>query len=191
MKPARELLQPGDGLLIVDMQQDFYPGGLLAVPEGDRVVPVLNQWINAAREKQIPVYASRDWHPREHVSFKTQGGPWPVHCVQDTPGAAFVPELKLPDQTIVISKGTRFDHDQYSVFADTGFEEKLRQDGIKRLWIGGLALDVCVKTSALDARKAGFGVNLILSATRPVFPEAKEITVEELRQAGVEIFSEN
>src|SRR5690606_14055706 len=103
-------LKPGDALLIVDVQNDFLPGGALPVPEGDKVVPVLNEWIAAAREANIPVYASRDWHPFNHMSFEQEGGIWPPHCVQDTPGAQFYPELDFSEgEFIVLNKGSHPD----------------------------------------------------------------------------------
>ena len=116
MAIPRELLKPGDGLLIVDVQKDFCPGGALPIAEGDRVVPILNRWLRAARERGIPVYASRDWHPRRHASFREQGGPWPPHCIQGSEGARFHPKLELPEDAVAIAKGVRLDHDQYSAF---------------------------------------------------------------------------
>src|SRR5215471_21185819 len=98
-------LRLGDALLIVDVQNDFCPGGALAVREGDKIVPILNQWIVEANEKGVPIFASRDWHPRSHISFKERGGPWPPHCVKGTPGAAFHPGLWLPSNVEVLSKG--------------------------------------------------------------------------------------
>src|SRR5262245_2557199 len=109
MVNPRQALRPDDALLIVDVQSDFCPGGALPIDRGDDVVPVLNQWVAAAVDSRVPVFASRDWHPRQHLSFKESGGDWPVHCVQDTVGAQFHPRLTLPDSAIVITKGTRFD----------------------------------------------------------------------------------
>src|SRR5437667_258948 len=128
----------GDALLIVDVQNDFCPGGALAVREGDQVVPVLNRWIGRAEAQRIPIFASRDWHPPDHISFKARGGPWPPHCVQNTKGAAFHPDLKLPPDTEVISKADDPDKDSYSAFGGTDLATKLRRVGIRRLWIGGL-----------------------------------------------------
>ena len=185
--PPAERLQPGDALLIVDVQPDFCPGGALPVPAGDEVIPALNAWIDAASRRGVPVYASRDWHPPEHGSFREAGGPWPPHCVQDTPGAAFHPDLRLPAGTARVTKGTRLDRDQYSAFDETGLAEHLRQRGIKRVWIGGLAEDVCVRASALDAKKAGFETLVILPATRAITPEGAAATRSELRAAGVRL----
>lgn len=185
MPSPNEHLRPGDALLVVDVQNDFCPGGALAVEDGDRVVPVLNDWMQAARERGIAIYASRDWHPKGHVSFQEKGGPWPPHCVQDTAGAAFHPELRLPDEAVKVTKGTRFDQDQYSTFDQTGLADEMRKANVNRLWIGGLAQDVCVKASALDAREAGYEVHLIKSATRPVTAQGGEQALEEMRSAGV------
>ena len=189
MKPI-DILQEGDGLLIVDVQNDFCPGGALPIIEGDRIVPVLNQWIEAAEKRGIPVYASRDFHPVRHVSFKDQGGQWPPHCIEDSEGAAFHPELKLPDHVVKITKGVRFDQDQLSLFNQTGFAEQLQRDGVKRIWIGGLAQDVCVLETVLDALKAGFDVHVIMKATRPVTPEGGRESVAKMKEAGAEVIED-
>jgi nicotinamidase/pyrazinamidase len=179
--------QKGDALLIVDVQPDFCPGGALPIERGDEVVPVLNRAIAAARAADVPVYASRDWHPLSHLSFVGRGGQWPQHCVQDTPGAAFHPGLRLPPDTRVVTKGTRFDKDQYSAFDETGLAVELQREHVRRVWIGGLAEDVCVRATALDARKAGFDVHLLEEATRPVTPGGGEKALADLREAGVVI----
>ncbi|WP_019588961.1 MULTISPECIES: nicotinamidase [unclassified Thioalkalivibrio] len=181
------LLQPGDALLVVDVQNDFCPGGALAIDDGDAVVPVLNRWLKAAGELGLPVYASRDWHPREHPSFEAQGGPWPPHCLQDSPGARFHPALALPPDAIRVTKGVRFDQDQYSAFDQTGLAVALRNRGVGRIWVGGLAQDVCVAATALDARKEGFAVQLIPDATRPVTAEGGREALQRMAEAGVEI----
>jgi len=116
-----------DALIVVDVQNDFCPGGRLAVPEGDDVVDVLNAAIRRAEAAGALVVASRDWHPEHHVSFDSEGGPWPRHCVQDSEGAAFHADLHLPDDVIKVSKGVRFDKDQYSGFDDTGLGDFLRK----------------------------------------------------------------
>jgi len=187
MTEPHEHLREGDALLVIDVQNDFCPGGALAIPEGDQVIAPLNKWIAAAREKAVPVYASRDWHPANHLSFAPQGGPWPPHCVQDTHGAAFHPCLELHDGAIVVTKGTRFDQDQYSAFDETGVADELKRAGVRRVWIGGLAQDVCVKASAIDAAKAGFEAQLIPDASLPVTPEGGAEAVEEMRKAGVTV----
>lgn len=188
MTDPRQSLQDGDALLVVDVQNDFCPGGALAIPEGDKVIPPLNKWIAAANEAHVPVYASRDWHPANHLSFAPQGGRWPPHCVQDTEGAAFHPALDL-NGAIIVTKGTRFDKDQYSVFDETGFAEELKRRGIKRVWIGGLAQDVCVKATAIDAARAGFDAHVLPEATLPVTPEGGAEATDEMRAAGVTIES--
>lgn len=185
MTEPKDALQPGDALLLVDVQIDFCPGGNLPIADGDQVVPVLNRWLAAAREKGIPVYASRDWHPSGHMSFATRGGQWPDHCLQDSAGAAFHPDLVLPDDTVVISKGVRFDKDQYSAFDETGLAERLRQDGVSRVWVGGLALDVCVEATALGGREAGFAVRLIPEASKAITAEGAARAVAAMREAGV------
>jgi nicotinamidase/pyrazinamidase len=187
MPEPMNALQDGDGLLLVDVQKDFCPGGALPVEEGDRIVPVLNRWIQAAQEKGVPVYASRDWHPVDHESFREEGGKWPMHCIQDSDGARFHPDLRLPDNVVKVTKGVRFDQDQNSVFDQTGFAKRLERDGVKRLWIGGLALDVCVLASVLDARQVGFEVRVLKKATRPVTAEGGERALEKMERAGARI----
>ncbi len=184
MVRSAKTMKKGDGLLIVDVQNDFCPGGALPIPEGDIIVPVLNRWTEAAVRRGVPVYASRDWHPRRHISFQEEGGKWPPHCLQDSWGAAFHPELRLPGNVVKIAKGVRFDKDQYSVFDDTGFAWLLKRDAVIRLWIGGLAEDVCVLETVLDARKAGFEVNVITLATRPITPRGGELALLDIKKVG-------
>ncbi len=185
-----ESLREGDALLVVDVQNDFCPGGALAVPDGDAVITVLNDWIQAAVAASVPIYASRDWHPEDHVSFAERGGPWPRHCVQDTDGAAFHADLDLPAGTVILTKADRPDQDAYSAFEGTGFAERLRADRVRRLWVGGLALDYCVRASVLDAL-AGDGLEayLILAATRPVDVQAGDgaRAIAEMEAAGAHI----
>ncbi|MGX2029569.1 nicotinamidase [Methylocaldum gracile] len=183
------LFAPGDALIVVDVQNDFCAGGALPVENGDAVVPVLNRWIEAATKANVPVYASRDWHPVGHVSFQESGGPWPPHCIQDSEGARFHPELRLPDSAIVVTKGVRFDQDQNSAFDQTGLAQHLRKAGIRRLWVGGLAEDVCVLATVLDARTEGFEVMVIRDATRPVTPQGGEKARREMQDAGAGVAS--
>jgi nicotinamidase/pyrazinamidase len=176
----------GDALLIVDVQIDFLPGGSLAVPHGDEVVPVLNHWIDLFRERGLPVFATRDWHPADHCSFVAQGGPWPPHCVVGTAGARFSDGLRLPAGCTVISKDTRQDENTYSGFEGTDLAERLRRASVTRLYIGGLATDYCVLNTVKGAIGAGFQVFLLLEAVRPVEvnPGDGKRAVEEMKGLG-------
>jgi nicotinamidase/pyrazinamidase len=184
MADPRQVLRPDDALIVVDVQLDFCPGGALPIERGDEVVPVLNRWITAAAKAGLPICASRDWHPRHHLSFRESGGEWPVHCVQDSPGARFHPKLTLPVDTLVVTKGVRFDRDQYSAFDETGLATELRKRGVRRVWVGGLAQDVCVRATVLDARHEGFDAIVIADATRPVTRAGGQRANDEMRQAG-------
>ncbi|APE30209.1 nicotinamidase [Halomonas aestuarii] len=178
---------PHDALLVVDMQNDFCEGGALAVRGGAALVPGINAEIEAARAAGALVVASRDWHPVDHVSFAHRGGPWPVHCVQDTEGAAFHPDLALHDDTLRVSKATAFDADAYSAFEGTGLAGYLKEKGIERVVVCGLALDVCVKATALEARRRGFDVLLLEALTAPVDPDAVDDCRCELTDAGAKV----
>jgi nicotinamidase/pyrazinamidase len=176
-----------DALIVVDVQNDFCPGGRLAVPDGDDVVDVINRAIEHAAQAGALIVASRDWHPRHHVSFESEGGPWPEHCVQDSEGAAFHADLRLPDDVIKVSKGVRFDKDQYSGFDDTGLGDFLREHDIERVWVAGLAQDVCVHATVMSAREEGFDVVLIENATRAIDEESGRKALAEMRDAGAVI----
>ncbi len=182
-----DAFRPGDALVIVDVQNDFCPDGALPIEQGNEIVPVLNRWIAAAVARHVPIYVSRDWHPAGHISFKEQGGPWPPHCIQDSQGARFAPGLRLPESVTKITKGVRFDQDQNSIFDATGLACELRLRGIRRLWVGGLAEDVCVLASVLDARRNDFEVVLIQNATRPVTVEGGEKARQQMHKLGVRI----
>lgn len=184
MAQPSQALRPGDALIVVDVQLDFCPGGALPIAEGDEVVPVLNRWIEAAQAADVPIYASRDWHPARHPSFQEFGGQWPLHCLQDSDGASFHPMLKLPGSTVVVTKGVRFDQDQNSAFDQTGLAAELRRRGVRRVWVGGLAQDVCVAATVLDARREGFETMVIADATRPVTPGGSETACAEMARAG-------
>ena len=183
MTDPADVLARGDALIVVDVQTDFCAGGALPVTEGDAVIAVLNRWIDVAERRGIPVVASRDWHPPEHPSFAPRG-PWPEHCVQDTPGAAYHPLLRLPPSAIKVAKGTRFDRDQHSAFDETGLAAHLRSHAVRRLWIGGLTLDVCVLETVLDARKEGFETHVIVEATRPIEASSGERALDRMEAAG-------
>ncbi len=154
-----------DALLITDIQIDFLPGGALPVPDCDKIIPVLNSYAKRFKENSANIFASRDWHPANHISFKVQGGPWPPHCVQQTEGAKFHPDLKLPEGTVVISKATNPLKEAYSVFDETNFDEELKRRNVRRLFIGGLATDYCVVNTVLDARKLGYVAVVLMDAT--------------------------
>lgn len=161
-------LQPGDALLIVDVQRDFLPGGSLAVPAGDGVVAPLNRWIVRFGAEGLPVFATRDWHPAGHCSFRPQGGTWPPHCVAGTAGAQFAAALALTADAGVISKATRPEADAYSGFAGTDLHQQLQHLGVKRLFVGGLATDYCVLKTVQDALSLGYAVMLLVDCIRAV-----------------------
>jgi nicotinamidase/pyrazinamidase len=173
-----------EALIVVDVQNDFCPGGALAVPEGDEIIEAVNRLA-----AQAPlVIATRDWHPPDHASFTDRGGTWPVHCVRDTPGAQLHSDLDARIDAVV-DKGRTPEREGYSGFEDTALESLLRERGVERVDIVGLALDYCVKATALAARAAGFDVVVHREATRAVNvePGDDERALAELRAAGVEV----
>lgn len=184
MNPIR--LQDSDALLVIDMQYDFLPGGSLGVPEGDQVLAPVNAAMAQFAARGLPVYASRDWHPVNHCSFTDRGGPWPPHCVADTRGAAFSEELALPADTVIISKADSADADAYSAFNGTALADHLRQHGVTRVFVCGLATDYCVLNTALDARAAGFETVILPEAMRAVNVQAQdgERALAQMREAG-------
>lgn len=165
-QPHQTTLQPGDALLVVDVQRDFLPGGSLGVPAGDAVVPALNRYLALWRDHGLPVFATRDWHPPSHCSFRDEGGPWPPHCVAGTRGAEFGPGLDLPANVVVISKGDAADRDAYSGFQETALHERLRTAGVQRVFVGGLATDYCVFATVRDAAALGYAVRLLTDAVK-------------------------
>jgi nicotinamidase/pyrazinamidase len=181
-------------LLEIDLQNDFCPGGALAVEHGDEVIPPLNALAADFAAHKAPVIATQDWHPTGHVSFKSsgKGGIWPDHCVQCSNGAALHSKLNLALVTLVIRKGFRIDMDSYSAFFEndkttaTGLEGFLKSLGIKTVYIGGLAADYCVLYSALDAARLGFEVWVLENAVRAVGGEdGCRKAFEQMRTAGV------
>jgi nicotinamidase/pyrazinamidase len=160
-------------LVVVDVQIDFCPGGNLAVPGGDAIVPVINRYAEMFRAKGVTIVASRDWHPAVTRHFREFGGLWPPHCVQGSRGARFHPLLKLPDDVIVVSKGMVPDRDDYSALqarlvSGISLKEHLSATGVKNLYICGLATDYCVRETSLDALAAGFSVTVLQDACRGV-----------------------
>jgi nicotinamidase/pyrazinamidase len=161
-------LADGDALLIVDLQNDFLPGGSLPVPHGDEVVPVINACLKLFIQHDLPIFASRDWHPAHHCSFRVEGGPWPPHCVAGSTGAAFPSELALPIRAVLVSKAEQPDRDAYSGFEDTSLHQQLCQRGVTRLFVGGLATDYCVLSTVKDALNLGYRVCLLVEGIRAV-----------------------
>ena len=172
-------------LVVVDVQKDFCPGGALAVREGDKVVPVLNKYIEKFRKAGAPIIFTRDWHPSSHSSFRDQGGPWPQHCIRNTQGAKFHPDLAKPRPEEIVSKADKKD-EAYSSFQGTELAGKLRQRGIRRLLVGGLATDYCVKETVLDGLKYGFEVYHLDDASRGVNvkPDDSERALQEMTAKG-------
>lgn len=181
---AMNELRSGDALLVVDLQRDFCEGGALAVPNGDTIVPIVQKLANRAAERNVPIYVSKDWHPPDHVSFTARGGPWPPHCVQGTKGAELHPDFEPPDGWIPVIKGNRLDKDQSSAFDETGLATDMRRRRIERIWIVGLAQEVCVRASALDALDEGFEVYVVEHATQPIDEEKGRCALEEIRARG-------
>ncbi len=161
-------LAAGDALLIVDVQNDFLPGGSLAVPQGDAVLQPLNAYLELFSRHALPVFATRDWHPPDHCSFRGQGGIWPPHCIAGSLGARFAATLCLPGNATLVPKATQAETDAYSGFAGTGLDVALRAGGVRRLFVGGLATDYCVLNTVKDALGLGYAVLLLDDAVRAV-----------------------
>jgi len=191
-------VEKGSALIIVDVQNDFCSGGALGIPEGESVIPELNRWIRAFREAGLPIAYSRDWHPSAHCSFNARGGPWPPHCIQGSKGAMFREGLDV--NGALFCKAFEPDRDAYSAFqawkqgADGRLEDLslpawLKMNGVRQLYIGGLATDYCVKHTALDALREDFRVTIIGEGVRgvDVKPDDSERAIEEMKQAGAEI----
>lgn len=184
----------GDALVIVDVQNDFIPGGALAVPEGDKVVAPLNKAIEIFKTGNLPVFFTRDWHPSKHCSFQEFGGPWPPHCVQNTEGAEFVSDLRVNDSTIIITKGAAFEPDEYSGFQGvddkgTSLDTCLKNLGVGRIFVGGLATDYCVLNTVLDGISFGYDVYILTDSIRAVNvkPDDGEKALKEMTQKGAQL----
>lgn len=178
-------ISPHDALVVVDVQNDFLLGGALAVADGERIFGP----INALVPRFARVYATRDWHPADHSSFAAAGGPWPVHCVAHTAGAAFDDRFDLRGVDLIVDKGIDVATDGYSAFAATTLERDLREHGVARVFIAGLATDYCVKATALDAKAAGFDVVVLADAAAAVNvdPADEASALDALRTAGVAV----
>jgi nicotinamidase/pyrazinamidase len=176
-------------LLLVDVQKDFCPGGALPVPDGDRVIPALNAVIAKFYKHRRPIYASRDWHPPDTTHFREFGGPWPPHCVAETPGAEIRSDLRLPKETTVISKGQNRNDAGYSALEGLTPDgrtlvDDLRRRDISELYVGGLATDYCVRATVLDLRRDGFAVRVVEDGIAGIDPEDTRRALDEMAEAG-------
>ncbi len=187
-------MRKDSALLIVDVQNDFCPGGALGVEGGDDIIPIINSYIELFQERGVPVIASRDWHPRKTRHFKESGGTWPVHCVQGSAGAMFRPTLRLPPDTLVFSKGMDPEMDDYSALhaqseAGTPLPDFLTYEGIRNLYICGLATDYCVRQTALEGLRQDFAITVLGDAVRGVDlePGDSERALAEIQAAGARL----
>jgi nicotinamidase/pyrazinamidase len=176
-------------LTVVDVQNDFCPGGALGISGGDEIIPVINSYVDMFVQNSFPVVFTRDWHPADTKHFKEQGGNWPEHCIKNTEGAEFHRLLKIPENALVLSKGTDPRTDGYSAFEGsfrdgTIFEEYLTKNSIREIFIAGLATDYCVKETSLLALKKGFDVTVLVDAVKGVDNDASIRTLEELKKKG-------
>jgi len=181
------MLTSHDALIVVDPQVDFFPGGALGVAGADEILPALNRAIEAFAERGLLVVVTRDWHPANHCSFVEQGGPWPPHCVRGTSGAELHPGLELPPLFTMVHKAASPERESFSDFEGTGLVDHLRARGVKRIYVGGLALDYCVRATCLDGVDAGFEVVLLTDSTRAVnvHPDDGDRALAELVAVGV------
>ncbi len=180
------LLQPGDALLIADIQNDFLPGGALGIHGGNAVIPPLLRYLSLFQQRGLPIFLTRDWHPPDHCSFRPHGGPWPVHCVAGSAGAQPPPTFQAPPSAITIHKATTPDKEAYSAFQDTALDTQLRTAGAHRLFVGGLATDYCVLNTVKDARTLGYEVCLLMDGIQAVnvHPDDGRKAEEEMVRLG-------
>jgi len=181
-------------LVVIDVQNDFCPGGALAVVEGDQVVAPLNRYIGRFADAGLPIFATRDWHPEKTIHFKAYGGLWPPHCIQGSKGAEFRADLALPGDAVIVSTGTALDEEGYSGFDGidsfgVGLAELLRRCDVARIYVGGLATDYCVKQTVLDGLKYGFAMTVLADAIRGVelAPGDSQRAVQEMLRAGADV----
>lgn len=178
-------------LLVVDVQNDFCPKGALGIRDGDKIIPAINRYIKEFSKQKLPIFLTRDWHPKVTKHFKKYGGLWPQHCLQNTKGAAFSPALKIPKEAIILSKGMDPEKDSYSAFHafdhnNTEFLNLLKIFGVTQIYIAGLATDYCVKYSTFDAFRYGFKVYILLDAIKGVNlnPADSDEAIREMAAAG-------
>ncbi|MEK6584323.1 MAG: isochorismatase family protein [Nitrospirota bacterium] len=184
------IITNNSAIIAVDIQNDFCPGGALPVPDGDAVVYSMNLYITKFSKMGLPVYFTRDWHPQNHISFKTNGGIWPEHCIQETYGAELHKKLLIPSRAVIISKGISPDNEGYSGFQGTDLDKRLKAKNIRQLFIGGLATDYCVRSTVLDALHAGFDVVFLSDASKGVdvnTGDSEQAIDEMLREGAVKV----
>lgn len=181
-------LDKSDALLVTDIQKDFLRGGALPVPLGNQIIPVINDYVRRFKKAKLQIYASRDWHPADHMSFKSQGGIWPPHCIQKTSGAKFHSDLKLPSDAFIVSKATDPKKESYSAFDGTTLSELFQDNGIKRFFICGVATDYCIVNTVVDGLKLGFKAVILMDAVRGinVKPSDVENAVKMMTQNGAQ-----
>lgn len=178
-------LTAGDALIVADVQNDFLPGGNLAVPGGDEIVPVLNRYIAFFHARRLPIFATRDWHPPDHCSFRQQGGVWPAHCVAGTAGAAFPSSLELPPDAYIISKATEREKEAYSGFEGTELNGVLRSSGVRRLFVGGLTAEYCVRSIVEDAVRNHYGLFVLKDAIKAIGGDSGlDPSLDEMKRLG-------
>jgi len=189
-------LRKGDALSVTDVQNDFLPGGALGVPHGDAIISPLNRAVELFKKNGLLIFFSRDWHPPDHSSFQDQGGPWPPHCVQKTPGADFPSALKIPEGSILISKGGQKDREQYSTLGARDSEGNTESDvmkkrEIRRVFVAGLATDYCVLNSVKDILAEGYEVYVLTDAIRAVNvnPGDGEEALEDMVRGGAKLIT--
>lgn len=163
-----------DALLIVDIQNDFLPGGALGISDGDKIISVLANYVRRFHAQGLPIFLSRDCHPPDHSSFRPQGGPWPVHCIVGSVGSLPPPSFVTPPSAVVIYKAIDQDQEAYSAFQHTALDRHLRALNTQRLFIGGLATDYCVLNSVKDARTLGYDVCLLMDGIKAVNLQAED-----------------
>lgn len=187
------LINKKDALIIVDVQRDFCKDGALPVPKGQEVVPILNKYIRLFKTFRASIFVTRDWHPNNHISFKNFGGVWSPHCIKDSEGAMFHPDLKLTEEIKIISKATKPSEEAYSGFSGTDLQNELMRKDVKRVFIGGLATDYCVKNTVLDALKIGFETFLLVDAIRGVNIKSTDSkkAIKEMIQKGAKKITYN
>lgn len=186
----RLTLSKKDALIVVDMQKDFMPWGVLPVKDADKLIPTINRYVEKFESRGLPVFFTRDWHPENHISFKGYGGVWPPHCVANTDGANFHPHLKIPsDNKFIISKGTSPEFDAYSGFQGTVLDNLLKERGIKRVFVCGVATDFCIKNTAIGAINLGYQVFILLDGIKGVFENSSEEAIKILLEEGAVLVS--